>query len=102
MSVTLGARTVTFPLEADIAQRVLALCQSLHSHDTAITLDMSLAHGLHFDSLKLMDFFTGIEQLFPGIGLEDWFIEHSSDGRDTLRNAVAYLTRFLDGTAASG
>jgi acyl carrier protein len=86
---------VTFPLKADVAQHVIALCQPIDGDKTApIDIDVSL-RTLAFDSLKLMQFFAGIEQLYPGIALEDWFVEHSTDGRDTVDSAVAYMTRFL-------
>ena len=88
-------------LEADVAKRVIALCQSLNeSSRSTIAMDMSLTHALGFDSLKLMQFFAGVEQLYPGVALEDWFIEHCTDGRDTLRNAITYLTRFINLNAA--
>ena len=98
-----GARTVAFLSESDIAERVIALCRSIdESNKTNIGVDVSLTRTLGFDSLKLVQFFAGIEQLYPGIALEDWFIEHSTDGRDTLRNAVSYLIPFLTPTALHG
>jgi acyl carrier protein len=87
---------VTFPLSADVAKHIVSLCQSLDGNKTPdIAMDVSLKRTLAFDSLKLMQFFAGIEQLYPGIALEDWFVENSADGRDTLDSAAAYLTRFL-------
>jgi len=87
---------VTLPVKVDVAQHVIALCQSIDGNKTnPIAIDVSLTRNLAFDSLKLMQFFAGVEQLYPGITLEDWFIEHSSDGRDTLSSAVAYMTRFI-------
>jgi acyl carrier protein len=87
---------VTILSEADVAMRVITLCASLTESHGIISMDMSLTQALAFDSLKLMQFFAGIEQLYPGVALEDWFIETSTDGRDTVRSAVTYLTRFLD------
>ncbi|MBB3019335.1 acyl carrier protein [Microvirga lupini] len=87
---------MTFSLKADVAKHVIALCRSIDADKTPhIAIDVSLTRTLAFDSLKLMQFFAGIEQLYPGIALEDWFVEHSTDGRDTLDSAVAYMTRFL-------
>lgn|GEM_PF-5117672 len=87
---------MTFPSEADVARHVIALCQSIDGNKTGpIAIDVSLTRTLAFDSLKLMQFFAGVEQIYPGIALEDWFIEHSTDGQDTLGSAVAYMTRFL-------
>jgi acyl carrier protein len=87
---------VTFPSRADVAQHIVSLCQSIDGNKTShIAMDVSLTRTLAFDSLKLVQFFIGIEQLFPGIALEDWFVEHSADGRDTLDSAAAYMTRFL-------
>lgn len=87
---------MTLPLKADVAQHIIALCQSIDGNRTTpIAIDVSLTRTLAFDSLKLVQFFAGVEQLFPGIALEDWFVEHSTDGRDTLGSAVAYMARFL-------
>jgi hypothetical protein len=52
--------------------------------------------------MKLVQFFAGVEALYPGVALEHWFIEHSPDGRDTLRSAVSHLMRFLGPEAAKG
>jgi acyl carrier protein len=83
-------------LKADVVQHVIALCQSIDGNRTTpIAIDVSLTRTLAFDSLKLVQFFAGIEQLYPGIALEDWFVEHSTDGQDTVGSAVAYITRFL-------
>ena len=90
-------------LEADVTKHIISLCRSLSDDSTrAVVLDMSLTHSLAFDSMKLMQFFAGVEALYPGVALEDWFIEHSTDGRDTLRNAVSYLIPFLTPTALHG
>jgi hypothetical protein len=87
---------VCFLSETDVAEPIVALCRSLSENSkTSITMDMSLTRSLGFDSMKLMQFFAGVEALHPGIALEEWFIEHSTDGRDTLRSAVSYLMRFL-------
>ncbi len=93
---------MTFLLETDVATRVIALCESLNEKQAIVSLDMSLTQALGFDSLRLMQFFAGIEQFYPGIALEDWFIETSTDGRDTLRSAVTYLTHFLEPRSARG
>ena len=94
---------MSFLLEADVAEHIIALCRSLSANsESAITLDTSLTHSLIFDSMKLVQFFAGVEALYPGVALEDWFIEHSPDGRDTLRSAVSHLMRFLGPEAAKG
>jgi len=94
---------VTSTLEGDVAKRILALCQSLDDKgETPIGLDTSLTSALAFDSLKLMQFFAGVEALYPGVALEDWFIEHSTDGRDTIRSAVSHLIRFLPPRTTKG
>ena len=89
--------------EGDVAKRIVALCQSLNNNSkTPIGLDTSLTYALGFDSLRLMQFFAGVEELYPGVALEDWFIEHSTDGQDTIRSAVFHLTRFLAPPATKG
>lgn len=65
-------------------------------------MDMSLTRSLAFDSLQLIQFFAGVEVLYPGVALEGWFIEHSTDGQDTVRSAVSYLMRFVVPQAARG
>jgi len=99
----LGGQSVCFLSETDVAEPIVALCRALGENDNAcITLDMSLTRSLGFDSMKLMQFFAGVEELHPGIALEEWFIEHSADGRDTLRSAVSYLMRFQAPQGAKG
>lgn len=94
---------MNFLSEADVGERIVALCRSLSEDcETSIILDMSLTHCLAFDSMKLMQFFAGVEALYPGVALEDWFIEHSTDGRDTLGNAVSYLMQYLAPQARRG
>lgn len=94
---------MNLPSETDVADSISALCRALNENSrSAVGLDMSLTHSLGFDSLKLMQFFAGVEELYPDAALEDWFIEHSADGRDTLRSAVSYLVRFLPSQAAKG
>ena len=89
-------RPVTAPVKADVAQRVIALCQMIDGDKkTPMAINVSLTRTLAFDSLKLMQFFAGVEQLYPGIALKDWFVEHSTDGHDTVDSAVDYMTRFL-------
>jgi acyl carrier protein len=89
--------------ETDVADSISAICRTLNENSkSTICMDMSLTHSLGFDSLKLMQFFAGVEELFPDAALEDWFIEHSADGRDTLRSAVSYLVRFLPRMTTKG
>jgi acyl carrier protein len=94
---------VTFLVETNITKGIIELCQSLiENGNLTIQAEMSLAHDLDFDSVKLMQFFAGVEDLYPGIALEDWFIEHSSSGQDTIRSVVSYLSRFLNHRTAEG
>jgi hypothetical protein len=85
---------MTFISEANIARQVTDLCKWISGGSiNHIDMSMSLTRDLRFDSMKLMQFFSGIEEMHNGIGLEDWFIEHSSVGRDTIGNVVRYLTQ---------
>ncbi|HZH09690.1 MAG TPA: hypothetical protein VEZ24_04920 [Microvirga sp.] len=80
--------------EANIARQVADLCTWISEGSiTRVEMRMSLTRDLRFDSMKLMQFFAGIEELYMGIALEDWFIEHSSGGCDTIGSAVRYLTK---------
>ena len=87
--------------ETEVAEPIVALCRSLGENGkTSITLDMSLTRSLDFDSMKLMQFFAGIEDLYAGIALEDWFIAHSSGGRDTVGSVVRFVADALPRAAA--
>jgi acyl carrier protein len=88
-------------LGADITAQVAALCKWISEGSiTHVEMDMSLTRDLGFDSMKLMQFFAGIEDSYPGIALEDWFIENSSSGRDTIGSVVHYVARVLIPMAA--
>lgn len=92
---------MTMFLETDITSQVFDLCRWICEGGVAeIELGMSLTRDLGFDSMKLMQFFAGIEESFPGIALEDWFIDHSSGGRDTVGSVVYHLARVLSPMAA--
>lgn len=85
---------MTFISEANIARQIADLCRWIsEGRVTHVEMDLSLTRDLAFDSMKLMQFFAGIEELYDGIALEDWFIEHSSGGRDTIGSVVRYLSQ---------
>lgn len=96
-------RDVSFLPEADLSRGIIELCQSLiEGRSLTIRAEMSLVRDLGFDSIRLMQFFAGVENLHPGVALEDWFIEHSSSGQDTIRSVVSHLCRFLNHRPAEG
>ncbi len=83
---------MTYFPEADIASRVLDLCRWIsEGRVSQIDMGMSLTRDLRFDSLQLMQFFSGIEEYYTGLALEDWFIEHSTGGRDTIGSVVSHI-----------
>lgn len=83
---------MTYFSEANVARQIADLCKWISEGTIPhIEMSMSLTRDLGFDSMKLMQFFAGIEEFYPGITLEDWFIGHSSDGRDTIGSVVHYL-----------
>ncbi|MXQ12533.1 acyl carrier protein [Microvirga makkahensis] len=87
---------MTYRLEAEIARQVVDLCKWISEGSLArIEMGMSLTRDLRFDSLQLMQFFSGIEELYGGLALEDWFIECSSGGRDTIGSVVSYIAHAL-------
>lgn len=88
-------------IEAEITAQVAALCKWITEGSvTQVDAQMSLTQDLGFDSMKIMQFFAGIEDFYPGIALEDWFIENSSRGRDTVGSVVHYVGRVLTPMAA--
>lgn len=92
---------MTFFSEANIARQITDLCLWISEGSvTQVDMSMSLTHDLCFDSMRLMQFFAGIEELYDGIALEDWFIENSSGGRDTVGSVVRYLHDALPRAAA--
>lgn len=93
---------MTYVPKADIARRIVDLCTWIsEGRVPAIEAGMSLTHDLHFDSLQLMQFFSGVEELYADLALEEWFIEHSSGGCDTIASAVSYIARSLPASAAT-
>ncbi|SCY80545.1 acyl carrier protein [Microvirga guangxiensis] len=87
--------------EANIARQVADLCKWISEDSiTQIDANMSLTRDLGFDSMKLMQFFAGIEELYAGIALEEWFIAHSSGGRDTIGSVVRFVAGALPRAAA--
>lgn len=83
---------MTFYPEANVARQITDLCQwIIEGSMPHIEMGMSLTRDLAFDSMKLMQFFAGVEELYSEIALEDWFIEHSTDGRDTIGSVVQYI-----------
>ncbi|KLK92299.1 hypothetical protein AA309_15025 [Microvirga vignae] len=92
---------MTFDSEANVARQIADLCQWISEGSIAhIEMSMSLTRDLAFDSMKLMQFFAGTEELYSGIALEDWFIEHSAGGRDTIGSVVQYIAAALIPMAA--
>jgi len=88
------------PSEANIARQVADLCTWITEGSVPrIELSMSLTRDLRFDSMKIMQFFAGMEELYGGIALEDWFIEHSEGGRDTIGSVVGYIAGVIRLTA---
>ncbi len=85
---------MTLILHADASSRILDLCKWISEGSiTSIDPRMSLTRDLGFDSMKLMQFFVGIEEIYPGVVLEEWFMDHSSGGRDTIGSVIQYLAR---------
>ncbi|PVE24103.1 hypothetical protein DC522_12475 [Microvirga sp. KLBC 81] len=83
---------MTFYSEANIARQITDLCEWIGEGSIAkVEMSMSLTRDLAFDSMKLMQFFAGTEELYSGIALEDWFIEHSAGGRDTIGSVARYI-----------
>jgi acyl carrier protein len=92
---------MSYFLETAVAAQIVDLCRWISEGSKAeINMSMSLTRDLSFDSMKLMQFFAGIEDLYPGVALEDWFIENSSGGRDTIESVVQHLTRIVTPIAA--
>jgi acyl carrier protein len=92
---------MTYSSEANIARQIADLCKWINGGTLPhLEMSMSLTRDLSFDSMKLMQFFAGIEELYSGIVLEDWFIEHSSGGRDTIGSIVRYVSDILPRAAA--
>lgn len=88
-------------IEANVARQVVDLCKWIGEGSIShVGMDMSLSRDLGFDSMKLMQFFAGIEDLYAGIALEDWFIAQSSGGRDTVGSVVRHVAGLLPRAAA--
>jgi len=87
---------MTYQLEASVTREIVNLCRSVGEDGVSqIGMDMSLTRDLCFDSRKLIQFFSRVEQLYAGLALEKWFIEHRINGRDTIGNVVRYIADAL-------
>ncbi|HEU6441666.1 MAG TPA: acyl carrier protein [Microvirga sp.] len=87
---------MTYQLEAEISRQIVDLCKWIGDGSVPrIEMSMSLTRDLRFDSLQLMQFFSGIEELYGSLALEDWFIEYSSGARDTIGSVVSYIAHAL-------
>ncbi|WP_414470859.1 acyl carrier protein [Microvirga sp. M2] len=92
---------MTHQLEANVAREIVDLCKTVGgSSVTHVDMDMSLTHDLHFDSGQLMQFFSRVEQLYAGLALDRWFIEHCANGRDTVGGVVRYIADALPRAAS--
>jgi len=90
-----------YHLEENVAREITDLCKQVGGGSvTHVEMDMSLTHDLRFDSTKLMQFFSRVEQLYAGLALEDWFVEHCADGRDTIGSVARYIADALPLAAA--
>lgn len=88
--------------QTEIAKQVLDLCRwTCARHKADIEPSMSLTQDLGFDTVKLVNFFADVEELYPGVSLERWFSEHASSGKDTLDSAVSYVLKTLSPTACT-
>jgi hypothetical protein len=77
-----------------ILSAVTQLCHTILENDALrIAPEQSLTQDLGFDSMHLMQFFAGIEDLCPSLPLEMWFLEHAGGARDTIGSLVSYLAR---------
>lgn len=75
--------------------RISGLCREiLENRSASITPEMSLTRDLGFDSMRLMSFFAGIESTYPGVALEDWFLDHCTSGKDTVGSVAAHVAEF--------
>jgi hypothetical protein len=77
-----------------ILSAVTNLCRTILENDgLRIAPEHSLTLDLGFDSMHLMQFFAGIEDLYPSLSLEAWFLEHAGGARDTVGSVVGYMAR---------
>lgn len=90
-----------YELEANVAREITAVCRSIGKGGVAhVDMGMSLSRDLCFDSGQLMQFFSRVEQLYAGLALESWFIEHRVNGHDTIGSMVRYIADALPRAAA--
>ncbi|MGO4570895.1 acyl carrier protein [Microvirga sp. 2TAF3] len=74
--------------------QITDLCRTILEKDSLkIDPGMSLTRDLGFDSMQLMEFFAGIETYYPEVALEEWFLDHSTGGRDTVGSVADYLSQ---------
>ncbi|WP_112663512.1 acyl carrier protein [Microvirga flavescens] len=77
-----------------IHEHVTDLCRSiLEKSDIEVASNASLTEDLGLDSLQIMQFFAGIEALYPEISLEEWFLVQGGTGKDTVQSVVDHIDR---------
>jgi hypothetical protein len=92
---------MTGHLEENVAREITDLCKRISEGSvTHVEMGMSLTRDLRFDPAKLMRFFSRLEELYAGLALEDWFVAHCADGRDTIGSVVRYIADTLPLAAA--
>jgi len=78
----------------DISEIIRALvCQILDRQEIGLQPEQSLTADLGFDSMQLMQFFAGIENYYPKVRLEEWFLEQSQEGQDTIASLHDFISK---------
>jgi len=86
---------------AEVAKQVTDLCRWTCGYGKAeIDPGMSLTQDLGFDAVKLTLFLSDVEELYPGIALENWLTRQGMTGRDTINSIVQYLVEAMPPASA--
>jgi acyl carrier protein len=77
----------------DIKENIRALIATiLDRANVEINQAQSLTADLGFDSMQLMQFFAGIEDHYPQVRLEEWFLDQSQEGQDTIGSLYQFIS----------
>lgn len=81
-------------MAVDILDNIRALtAQILDRQEIDLKSEQSLTVDLGFDSMQLMQFFAGIENYYPKVRLEEWFLEQSLEGQDTIGSLQQFIAK---------
>lgn len=81
-------------MTSDVTNNIRSLLsQILDRPNAELKFEDSLTIDIGFDSMQLMQFFAGVENYYPKVRLEEWFLEQSLEGQDTIQSLLQFISK---------